>query len=792
MVSRSWSRMRLTSALGQRSTTLGPKARHTARVSGPKARHIPAWGEAPGCLAARIRGLKARHIAILLLCWLSAARAQQPNYNTPNAPLLGAAWYPEQWPEAAWEHDLALMEQAHFTVTRIGEFAWSRMEPGEGHYDLDWLNRAIRLAEKHHIKVVLGTPTDAPPAWLTTKYPDTLGTDANGHLREHGGRRQFSYSSPRYRQFCIAIATQLARRFGHDPNVLGWQIGNEYTDESFDPATQKQFQQFLQAKFKTLESLNQHDGSAYWAQPITAWSQIPLPTSGGSPGLRLDYKHFVTATWRSFQHDQIAAIRPLADPRQFITTNIGGLGWSDNWDHYAITEDLDLASWDEYVGQGHLDANKEAFMNDFVRGWKRRNFWVMETQPGTVNWAGVNNSLDPGETRALAWQAVGHGADAILYWQWRDALNGQEQYHGAIVGPDGEPLPIYKEIQQLGEDFERTRAALANTHPVAEAAMLVDYDSRWAIDFQPHNKAYDQLDILLRFYKPLHRTAASAGLQVDVIDPTQPLSLAAYRYLIAPSLNVIDDALAQKLIAWVREGGTLLLGPRSGMKDDYDGLDPRGQPGPLAQVVGAHVEQYYALDERVGVTDEGLHGGDAFTFESATTWAETLKIDSPDTLRDFVYAGPEFLNGRPVEAHRLVGKGFMEYLGTIPDSGLLDRLVIALALRDPAIAAFAAGAQPSPIELSMRATGTGQPVYIAVNHSDEPASTIIHGHVHNLLANQPKIAAPPPFRMYPPSGLTPAPPPDSTTVGQFNPKDNFTLIDLPPQGVAVLIPEAPQ
>ena len=340
---------------------------------------------------------------------------------------LGAAWYPEQWPEARWDADLSLMEQAHFTVVRIGEFAWSRMEPTEGHFELDWVERAVRIAEKHRIRVVMSTPTDAPPAWMTQKYPETLGMDANGHWREHGNRRQFSYASPLYRKFCVEIATHLAERFGHDPNVIGWQIGNELTDESFDPATRKQFQEFLKAKYGTLDELNRRWTTTYWSQTYASWDQIPMEDTRGNPGLLLEHKHFVTATWQSFVHAQIAAIQAKADVHQFITTNIGGLGWSDNWDHYVLNRELSLASWDDYVGQGHLDVTRNGFMNDFVRGWKRENFWVMETQPGSVNWAGVSNALDRGETRVMAWQNVGHGADAILYWQWRSALNGQDR-----------------------------------------------------------------------------------------------------------------------------------------------------------------------------------------------------------------------------------------------------------------------------------------------------------------------------------------------------------------------------
>ena len=644
-----------------------------------------------------------------------AGNGQQPTNGQPSV-LLGAAWYPEQWNESQWESDLRLMEQAHFTVTRVGEFAWSRLEPSEGHYDLDWLDRAIRLAEKHHIAVVLGTPTDAPPAWLTSKYPDTLGTDADGRLREHGSRRQFSYSSMHYRQFCAAIVTQLARRFGHDPNVIGWQIGNEFSAESFDPTTRRQFQEFLKAKYKTLDALNQHWTTAYWSQTYTDWSQIPLPTGGGNPGLLLEHKHFVTSTWRGFQQVQIGVIRQLADPRQFITTNIGGLGWTDNWDHYKLNEDLTLASWDDYVGSGYLDTTRNAFMNDFVRGWKRRNFWVMETQPGTVNWAAVNNSLDPGETRAMAWQDIGHGADAVLYWQWRSALNGQEQYHGAVVGPDGGPLPIYAEIQQLGEDLQKTAAALKDTQPVADVALLVDYDSRWAIDFQQFNKNYDQLQVLLDYYKVL----STGGRTVDVVSADAPLD--KYKLVAAPSLNVISDTLGSHLLNYVKQGGQLILGPRSGMKDEYDALDQRRQPGPLAEALGGRVEQYYALENPVAVGDG-----------SASIWAELLSTSSPQTKVLLRYgAGNDWLNGKPLAISRDMDKGSLTYIGALVDQQTLESLFAPL-LPHIARAPFR-GELPAEVEICDRRAASGEHVFLVINHSrTAPAHVLLAVPLHDLL-----------------------------------------------------------
>ncbi len=707
------------------------------------------WPSPPQSMYVRVT-LKANFVSrlsLLLLLLLIAALASAQ----PQSLRLGAAWYPEQWPESQWDHDLQLMENAHMNVVRVGEFAWSTLEPSEGHYQLDWLERAISLAAKHHISVVIGTPTDAPPAWLTTRYPDTLGMNADGQLRQHGERRQFNYASPRYRQYCALIVAQLARRFGHNPNVIGWQIGNEYSDESFDPATRVLFQQFLQSKYKDLDNLNKQWSTAYWSQTYTAWSQIPMKNSNENPGLLLDHRHFVTATWRSFQRVQIDVLRPLIDPAQFVTTNIGGLGWSDNWDHYAITADLDLASWDDYVGQGHLDVAKNAMLNDFVRGWKRTNFWVMETEPGSVNWAPINNSLWPGETRALAWQTIGHGADAVLYWQWRSALNGQEQYHGAIVGPDGEPLPIYGEIAQLGKDMELTRSVLAGTSPHAGMAILHDYDSRWAIDFQPYTKDYDQEQVLLRFYKPLEEMSEAKDQAVDIIDPTSSVELSQYKLLVAPSLNVISAELAVKLLAYIQQGGTLILGPRSGMKDEFNSLNPPRQPGPLAAVLGAKVEQYYALDKPIQLSPTpALKPG---TLGAADTWAEFLSVNSPSTEIKMVYVDPGgWLDGKPAVVSRAIGSGHLMYLGTLPDAKSLRTL---LQMNSPETAKYSL---PNAIERCTRYGAHGA-VSIYINHGSEPATVSLPQPMRNLLSS------------------TSSP---------------ISTVTLSPQGIAVLVPEKAQ
>jgi beta-galactosidase len=353
-----------------------------------------------------------RSLALLLaLATPAIAQAATPAPGVASERLwLGSAWYPEQWPESRWDADLTLMEKAGANVMRVGEFAWARMEPSEGHYDLDWLERAVRAAERHHIKIVLATPTDTPPNWMTTKYPDVMKIASDSTPAGLGGRRQFSISSPRYREFCRKIVAELAKRFGHDPNVIGWQIGNEYTDESYDPAAKAAWHDWLKQKYGTLDRLNEVWTTAYWSQTYFAWDQVPFTDKPGNPGWMMDEKRFITDQWVAFQKNQADVLRAGIDTRQFVTTNLGGLGWADKFDRYAINRDLDLSSWDDYVGTGHLKPDRNGATHDLVRGWKQRNFWVMEAQPGFVNWSPDNNILSRGETRAMAWQAIGHGA----------------------------------------------------------------------------------------------------------------------------------------------------------------------------------------------------------------------------------------------------------------------------------------------------------------------------------------------------------------------------------------------
>lgn len=629
--------------------------------------------------------------------------AQATQYKDAPPLLLGAAWYPEQWPESQWEPDLARMEAAHIHLVRVGEFAWSTMEPREGEWQWEWLDRAIALAAKHHIVVVLGTPTAAPPAWLTQKYPETLRVDNDGVRDEHGNRQQFSFSSPKYRELAHDVAARMAARYGHNPDVVGWQIDNELAGTSFDPSAKQQFHAWLKAKYGTIDKLNASWWTSYWSQTYNDFDQIPVHEHNENPALLLDWKHFVTDTWVSYTQNQVSAIRPQADSRQFITTNT--MGWFDGFESYKEHTVLDLAAWDDYIDNDHFDWADNAARHDLTRGFKNKNFWVMETEPAFVNWRKVNTALQKGQTREMAWQAIGHGADAVEYWQWRAALNGQEEYHGVLVGANGLPAPVYAEIAQVGKEFDEAGEALAGTEPVSHVALINDYPSRWAIDFQRHNANFSPTGEMVAFYRPLRE--ASQG--VDVIGAAAPL--AKYKLVVAPGLNVLTQTEADALLAYVRAGGHLLLGPRSGMKNGANGLNPQLQPGPLADALGARVSQFYAIDEPVPVTAAGLSA-------TANTWAETLEVTSPEAKVVATYGTSNgWLDGQPAAVTRQVGKGSITYLGAWLDEAGMAKFVDGLLQTSgvqPLVPAVPAG-----VEVCVR-TGADRAVIVLINHGKEP------------------------------------------------------------------------
>ncbi len=614
---------------------------------------------------------------------------------------FGASWYPEHWPESRWPRDLALMKRAHFTVVRMGEFAWSTMEPADGRFEFGWLDRAVALCEQAGIDVVLGTPTAAPPAWLTSAHPETLAVGEDGRTAIHGNRCHYRPLSPVYLRYCRRIALEMAKRYGRKKCVIGWQIDNEFNHQSHDEDTRRQFQDWLKVKYRTLARLNDRWSGAYWSEDYQDWRQIVIPTAWGhNPGLRLEWQRFHTTTYRLFQKVQIDAIRRHADRRQWITTNL--MGWFPLFDHYQVSRDLDLASWDSYWPTGTPDPVEDALPHDLTRGFKRRNFWLIETQPSSVNWAEINTMHEPGRIRLRNWQAVAHGADAVLYWQWRNALGGQEQLHGSLVGQDGEPRPCFDELAGLGAEFRKAAPHLKGTTTAAEVALVNCYDSRWAVGFQRHHKDYDWVRHFREHYAPFFNRQVGVEVLSSLVAPDR------HKLVVAPALWLLHETTAKNLAGFVERGGHLVLTTRTGAKDAENALFPALPPGPLAALAGVAVEDVYPQTAPVEVT--GRFKG------RAKIWVERLRVAKGTEVLARFGAGCDWVKGRAAVTRRRSGRGSVTTLAGWFEPPLLDA-VLADVMKAAGVRPRFSG--PPGVEFSVRTDGRGREVVIVMNHSEK-------------------------------------------------------------------------
>ncbi|MBN1994773.1 MAG: beta-galactosidase [Anaerolineae bacterium] len=628
-------------------------------------------------------------------------QAQETTEINPTRLHLGAAYYPEQWPEERWPKDIRLMQEAGFTVVRLAEFAWSTLEPCAGEFHFDWLERAIAMLAEANVKSVLGTPTAAPPAWLIQQHPNILPADETGRRGQLANNRPYCVNSPEFHAAAQRIATAMGKHFGPNQNVVGWQLDNHYHGVCFCDRCRKLFQEYLQERFGSLSALNEQWSTRYRSQTYSDWGQIPLPLGPANPGLKLAFKQFVTENYRRYQQLQLNALRPHLSPGVWVTHNF--LPWADTFDHYTLNEDLDLASAMWYVGSGHYDFPASGAGLDLVRGFKQKNFWLMETQAGNVNWSSVNNSLNKGEGRAMAWHAVAHGAEAVLYWQWRSAPGGQEQYHGTLLDPSGRPRLFYQEVERLGREFAKVSGLLAGATSKDPVALLNHYPSRWSIQEQPHHQNFDYVAHLAHYYKPLARL----NIPVDLISADVD-DLSRYKVVIAPALIVLHQSQIETLSNYVKKGGRLVLTARTGMKDDNNALLPLRQPGLLAELAGVEVAEYFALDEPLPVKGNWFAG-------HAHYWAELLLPTASSAIHIARYGpGNGWLDDQPAITVRSQGTGLVYYVGAYLDEAaqyaLLAQFVKTAGINGPPLKAS------EGVEIRALLNSEQKEVWLVINH----------------------------------------------------------------------------
>ena len=494
---------------------------------------------------------------------------------------LGTCYYPEHWPRDIWEEDARRMVEAGLTWVRIGEFAWSRLEPQPGHYDFGWLDDAIAVLGSAGLKVVLGTPTATPPRWMLDKHPDMLAVDAEGRPRKFGSRRHYCFSHEGYKSECAKIVTRLAKQYGGNPHVAAWQTDNEYgchdTTLSYTEAARSAFRGWLRKRYPgqgndgDINALNTAWGNVFWSMDYDSFDQIDLPNltvTEPNPSHLLDFRRFSSEQVAEFNRLQVEIIRAHSDAP--VAHNF--MGRVTDFDHYWVGDDLDIASWDSYP-LGFLedrvkadDAHKrayarqgdpdfQAFHHDLYRSVGKGRWWVMEQQPGPVNWAPFNPAPLPGMVRFWSWEAFAHGAEAVCYFRWRQAPMAQEQMHAGLLRPDSAEAPGLEEARQVARELCDAPDVASGQAPVA---LIFDYEAEWAWQIQPHGQGLTYFDLVFDTYRAMRQL----GLPIDILHPDGDLT--GYRMIVAPGLMHMSAGLKQRL---TESDAIWLLGPRAGARD---------------------------------------------------------------------------------------------------------------------------------------------------------------------------------------------------------------------------------
>ena len=642
--------------------------------------------------------------------------------------LLGVDYYPDQTPQALWEEDSRMMSDMGFTNVRIAEFAWALMEPSEGKFEFGWLHRAIQILHKHNIGVILGTPSAAPPPWLSAKYPDIFEVNAQGQRLRPGGRRFTCPTNPVYRKLSLAIATQMAKKFGETEGVIGWQIDNELTLGSslrcYCNFCQAGFQNWLRTRYSTLDNLNQSWGTVFWSQTYTDFSQIPVPLlSGGdpNPGLALDYDRYQSYANTSFTEEQLAMLRQMC-PTHFVTTN--NVGLVDTIDMRDLYAKLDFAAFDNYPGFFDMLMVQEgkspspdgiattiSLGHDLARSVKGGEpFMIMEEQSGKAGQKTFAPQPEIGQVRLWTYQGVAHGAMGINYFRWDTATFGAEEYWHGLLNHDRSKSPAYEEIRQTVKELKALGPEVLYSQYAAQTALVFDYDCSWAVKIQPGHYALDYMTQVTSWYGAI--SASHTG--IDVIAPEADLS--PYKIVFAPLAYLMSEKQAAKIKSFVQAGGMFVTNFRLGVKTESSQIVRTPLPGLLRDVMGVTVADYvpiYSAKNAVKFAP-GLAGPDG----ECGLWTDILQPTGAEVLASYTKGSHA---GEAAITMNTVGSGKAVYIGADLDAASLARVLRTLS----GLAGVKPPLEVPPgIELTVRRAGDKQWIFV-LNHTSVSQSVSI-------------------------------------------------------------------
>ena len=626
--------------------------------------------------------MKKRLLAMVCGClFCGGIFAQHTWFNDKDLTLTGAYYYPEHWDESQWERDLKQMHELGFEFTHFAEFAWAQLEPQEGVYDFSWLDRAVALAAKYDLKVVMCTSTATPPVWLSRKYPEILLKSEDGTVQDHGARQHASFASPVYRKLAYRMIEELARYYGNDSRIIGWQLDNEPAVQfDYNQAAEEAFREFLKEKYHhNIQELNAAWGTAFWSEVYSRFEEITLPKTAQmfmNHHQILDYRRFAAKQTNDFLNEQCRLIKKYAK-NQWVTTN-----YIPDYDkgHIGGSKDLDFVSYTRYMvygdnegigRRGYRVGNplRIAMANDFFRP-VNGTYGVMELQPGQVNWGSINPQPLPGAVRLWLWSVFAGGSDFICTYRYRQPLYGTEQYHYGIVGTDGvtvtpggrEYEQFMKEIRSLRKDY-RPKEDKPETYLKRKTAILWNPENYWSIDRQKQNATWNTFAHVDKYY----RTCKSYAAPVDFISEEKDFS--QYPVMIVPAYQLADKELVARWKKYVEEGGNLVLTCRTAQKDRFGRLPEAPFGSMIDELTGNHMEFYDLLLPQ----DPGQvkMDGKVYTWN---TWGEILQPSASNEV--WATYTNEFYEGKPAVTFRKLGKGSVTYIGVDSSDGALERQVL--------------------------------------------------------------------------------------------------------------------
>ena len=626
--------------------------------------------------------MKKRLLAMVCGClFCGGIFAQHTWFNDKDLTLTGAYYYPEHWDESQWERDLKQMHELGFEFTHFAEFAWAQLEPQEGVYDFSWLDRAVALAAKYDLKVVMCTSTATPPVWLSRKYPEILLKSEDGTVQDHGARQHASFASPVYRKLAYRMIEELTRHYGNDSRIIGWQLDNEPAVQfDYNQAAEEAFREFLKEKYHhNIQELNAAWGTAFWSEVYSRFEEITLPKTAQmfmNHHQILDYRRFAAKQTNDFLNEQCRLIKKYAK-NQWVTTN-----YIPDYDkgHIGGSKDLDFVSYTRYMvygdnegigRRGYRVGNplRIAMANDFFRP-VNGTYGVMELQPGQVNWGSINPQPLPGAVRLWLWSVFAGGSDFICTYRYRQPLYGTEQYHYGIVGTDGvtvtpggrEYEQFMKEIRSLRKDY-RPKEDKPETYLKRKTAILWNPENYWSIDRQKQNATWNTFAHVDKYY----RTLKSYAAPVDFISEEKDFS--QYPVMIVPAYQLADKELVARWKKYVEEGGNLVLTCRTAQKDRFGRLPEAPFGSMIDELTGNHIEFYDLLLPQ----DPGQVKMDEKVY-TWNTWGEILQPGASNEV--WATYTNEFYEGKPAVTFRKLGKGSVTYIGVDSSDGALERQVL--------------------------------------------------------------------------------------------------------------------